>query len=91
MSFTLHCQPMPTTTIDWDACMDNLFQDSDITLLFRADLDGIEDPDAELNRFYGIGDMRPSSCSPHSTTSRRATLNGKTGAETIHTGSFAAA
>lgn len=44
---------------NWDMANEVLFQDIDILALFNPDLDGIEDPDAELNRSAGIGDYRP--------------------------------
>ncbi|MGW3183173.1 hypothetical protein ACWDD9_28255 [Kitasatospora sp. NPDC001119] len=44
---------------DWDACVDLLFQDTDILMLFSAHLDGIEDPDDTANQAMGIGDMCP--------------------------------
>ncbi|MEP7023384.1 MAG: hypothetical protein ABJB47_06130 [Actinomycetota bacterium] len=59
--FTEEHATLPThrDDLDWDACADSLFQDSDIMLLYNPGLDGTEDPDAELNRTHGIGDMRP--------------------------------
>jgi hypothetical protein len=44
---------------DWGGCSDVLFQDDDITMLYDAFFDGIEDPEGDLNRRFGIGDLRP--------------------------------
>jgi hypothetical protein len=44
---------------DWALADDALFQDHDLANLFRPALDGIEDPDNEVNREMGIGDYRP--------------------------------
>ncbi len=44
---------------DWDDVRDGLLQDTDILVLFNPDLDGIEDPEDEVNRNNGIGDYRP--------------------------------
>jgi hypothetical protein len=44
---------------DWDLADDALFQDHDLSNLFKPALDGIEDPDNEVNRELGIGDYRP--------------------------------
>lgn len=44
---------------DWDLVDESLLGESDITLLFDDAADGIEDPEDEINRRLGIGDMRP--------------------------------
>jgi hypothetical protein len=44
---------------DWDLADDALLQDHDLANLFRPALDGIEDPDNEINKEMGIGDYRP--------------------------------
>ncbi|MFI0469167.1 hypothetical protein ACH347_34270 [Saccharopolyspora sp. 5N102] len=44
---------------EWDMLFDVLFQDLDILSLYGAELDGIEDPESETNRQFGIGDYRP--------------------------------
>src|SRR5207253_219582 len=44
----------------WRRLEDELFQDIDILHLFDAELDGIEDPDAETNMEIRMGDYRPS-------------------------------
>jgi hypothetical protein len=44
---------------DWGDVQDGLFQDTDILALFNPDLDGIEDPEADVNRDMTIGDYRP--------------------------------
>ncbi|MEV6228106.1 hypothetical protein AB0L88_09590 [Saccharopolyspora shandongensis] len=44
---------------EWDVLYDILFQDLDILSLFDMELDGIEDPETETNRSFGIGDYRP--------------------------------
>ncbi|MFE7278662.1 hypothetical protein [Streptomyces sp. NPDC057623] len=43
---------------DWDACSDLFFQDHDVLMLFDARLDGIEDPDGDVNQRLGMGDLR---------------------------------
>lgn len=43
---------------DWDACSDLFFQDGDVLMLFDARLDGIEDPDGDVNQRLGMGDLR---------------------------------
>ncbi|WP_430379161.1 hypothetical protein [Streptomyces sp. B1-3] len=43
---------------DWDACSDLFFQDHDVLMLLDARLDGIEDPDGEVNQRLGMGDLR---------------------------------
>ena len=45
---------------DWSLYEEVLFQDHDVLLLYERDVDGIEDPDDDLNRASGIGDLRPS-------------------------------
>ncbi|MBL7630131.1 hypothetical protein I7412_23780 [Frankia sp. CN6] len=52
--------PTHPRDLDWDACVDGLFQDTDILNLFDEALDGMEDPDDPTNREFGIGDYRPS-------------------------------
>ncbi|QBI56166.1 hypothetical protein EKD16_22065 [Streptomonospora litoralis] len=44
---------------DWDFCLEILFEDHDVMLLFDPRFDGVEDPDSELNRLQAMGDMRP--------------------------------
>ncbi|MFC7327095.1 hypothetical protein [Marinactinospora rubrisoli] len=44
---------------DWNACLESLFQDTDIALLYDPDMDGLLDPGSEMNRVFGIADMRP--------------------------------
>ncbi|MFL6076965.1 MAG: hypothetical protein ACJ73S_26525 [Mycobacteriales bacterium] len=51
--------PQHENDFDLDACADALFQDHDILLLYRAELDGIEDPADDGNRYYGIGSLKP--------------------------------
>ncbi|MBT2674239.1 hypothetical protein J7E95_26195 [Streptomyces sp. ISL-14] len=43
---------------DWNACSDLFFQDHDVLMLFDARLDGIEDPDGDVNQRLGMGDLR---------------------------------
>jgi hypothetical protein len=50
---------LPEHAGDFDWNYDVLFQDTDILGLFEAELDGIEDPDAETNQGIGMGDYRP--------------------------------
>jgi len=51
--------PAHPRDLDLDACVDGLFQDTDILGLFDASRDGMEDPDDPGNREAGIGDYRP--------------------------------
>lgn len=51
--------PGHANDFQWDLLYDVLFQDLDILSLFDAELDGIEDPEAEQNRWLGIGDYTP--------------------------------
>jgi hypothetical protein len=51
--------PSHPDDFDWDLVGDVLFQDNDILALFNPHLDGIEDPDAEVNQNFRIGDYRP--------------------------------
>jgi hypothetical protein len=51
--------PSHPADFDWDMAGEVLFQDIDILTLFNPNLDGIEDPDTELNQQAGIGDYRP--------------------------------
>jgi hypothetical protein len=51
--------PIHNDDHDWDMCSEVFFQDHDILLLDERWADGIEDPDDELNRSAGIGDLRP--------------------------------
>jgi hypothetical protein len=44
---------------DWHMCSQVLFEDHDVLMLYNARLDGFEDPDSDLNREYGVGDLRP--------------------------------
>lgn len=44
---------------DWDMCSEILFEDHDVLMLYNADLDGMEDPDTDVNQEFGIGDLRP--------------------------------
>ncbi|MEV0219891.1 hypothetical protein [Streptomyces sp. NPDC050704] len=56
---TTHSQlPEHRDDYDWDACSDLLFQDHDVLMLFDARLDGIEDPDGDVNQRLGMGDLR---------------------------------
>jgi hypothetical protein len=43
---------------DWGMAEQCLLQDLDILTLFGPSLDGIEDPGADINREFGIGDYR---------------------------------
>lgn len=56
---TAHSQlPEHRDDYDWDACSDLLFQDHDVLMLFDARLDGVEDPDGDVNQRLGMGDLR---------------------------------
>jgi hypothetical protein len=44
---------------DWEMALEMLLQDFDILNFFNAGLDGFEDPEAEINQQFGIGDYRP--------------------------------
>jgi hypothetical protein len=43
---------------DWDRCASLLFEDHDVLMLFDTSLDGLEDPQGDLNQTYGVGDLR---------------------------------
>jgi hypothetical protein len=45
--------------LDWEACREGLFQDSDILIVFYPEQDGLEDPSAPENLRIGMGDYRP--------------------------------
>jgi hypothetical protein len=51
--------PAHPDDFNWDEASEDLFQDTDILALFDPKLDGIEDPDNELNLHMRIGDYRP--------------------------------
>jgi hypothetical protein len=51
--------PASPLDYDWDGCRDVLFQDTDILMLFDDQLDGVEDPESEINQELRIGDYRP--------------------------------
>lgn len=51
--------PVHKDDFDWEMAFECLFQDTDILSLFDQELDGIEDPDSDLNEFLGMGDYRP--------------------------------
>jgi hypothetical protein len=44
---------------DWEACSEDLYQDTDFLFLYDGAADGIEDPDTDENKHLGIGDLRP--------------------------------
>lgn len=54
-----HKLPVHDDDYDFDACKDLLFQDHDVLMLYSPRFDGIEDPDGDVNRQLGIGDLRP--------------------------------
>lgn len=56
-----HLSELPShpDDLNWDLAAEVLFQDTDILTLFDPKLDGIEDPDNELNLQMRIGDYRP--------------------------------
>lgn len=57
-SDTAHTQlPEHRDDYDWNACSDLFFQDHDVLMLFDARLDGIEDPDGDVNQHLGMGDL----------------------------------
>jgi hypothetical protein len=43
---------------DWHMCSQVLFEDHDVLMLYDASLDGFEDPGGDVNREYGVGDLR---------------------------------
>ena len=51
--------PAHEDDLDWPLLRDVLFQDIDILCLFEEELDGIEDPETDLNRRMAMGDYRP--------------------------------
>jgi hypothetical protein len=44
---------------DWHMCSQVFFEDHDVLMLYDASMDGFEDPGDDLNREYGVGDLRP--------------------------------
>jgi hypothetical protein len=55
----MNLRPEHPDDTNWDLADDVLFQDHDLSNLYAPDLDGIEDPDSDLNQEMGIGDYRP--------------------------------
>ncbi len=53
-----HGLPEHAQDYDWGGCADLLFQDTDVLLLFDASLDGIEDPEGEINQALGLTDLQ---------------------------------
>jgi hypothetical protein len=51
--------PRHSDDYSWDDCSEFLFQDHDVLMLFDDGLDGIEDPSAEINKHFRVGDLRP--------------------------------
>jgi hypothetical protein len=51
--------PVHPEDYDWALAFESLMQDDDMSALFRAEQDGIEDPDTDHNRQIGMGDYRP--------------------------------
>ncbi|WP_052710707.1 hypothetical protein [Pseudofrankia sp. DC12] len=51
--------PAHPDDFDKEACVEELFEDTDILGLFNASRDGMEDPDDPENQRLGIGDYRP--------------------------------
>jgi hypothetical protein len=51
--------PKHDNDYDWGMCSEVMFQDHDVLLLDEGWADGIEDPDTEVNKATGIGDLRP--------------------------------
>jgi hypothetical protein len=43
----------------WDTCSELLFQDHDVLMLFDQSFDGFEDPSTDINKNFGVGDLRP--------------------------------
>jgi hypothetical protein len=43
---------------NWDTCSELFFEDHDVLMLFDASLDGLENPDNDLNQHIRIGDLR---------------------------------
>ena len=53
-----HGLPERDDDYDWGACVDLLFQDTDVLMLFDAGLDGIEDPEGEINQALGMANLQ---------------------------------
>jgi hypothetical protein len=51
--------PQHADDLDLEACSEELLQDHDILMLYDDWAQGIEDPAGEVDRFAGIGDLRP--------------------------------
>ena len=45
---------------DWPSLREDLFEDTDFLMLYAPELDGVDDPDDEVNQSLGIGEhLRP--------------------------------
>jgi hypothetical protein len=72
-----HGLPERDDDYDWDACADLLFQDTDVLLLFDASLDGIEDPDGEINQTLDMTSLQAKEWfEPFGNTTHRDTERG---------------
>jgi hypothetical protein len=53
-------QPASRDDFDWPSLREDLFEDTDFLMLYAPELDGVDDPDDEVNQSLGIGEhLRP--------------------------------
>lgn len=51
--------PLHDDDYDWGSCLEVLFDGTDFLMYYDPRFDGFEDPQAEINKVFGGGDMRP--------------------------------
>lgn len=51
--------PVSKEDFDWATCLDLLFEDHDVLLLFDRSLDGVEDTDGEISQKLGMVNLSP--------------------------------
>ncbi|MFD0404088.1 hypothetical protein [Kitasatospora sp. NPDC127116] len=55
----VHELPVSEDDFDWEVCLDLLFEDHDVLLLFDRGLDGVEDADSEISQKLGTVNLNP--------------------------------
>ncbi|MFH9351300.1 hypothetical protein [Kitasatospora sp. NPDC017646] len=55
----VHELPVSEDDFDWEACLDLLFEDHDVLLLFDRSLDGVDDADSEISQKLGTVNLNP--------------------------------
>ncbi|MFE5581556.1 hypothetical protein [Kitasatospora sp. NPDC056531] len=51
--------PVSEDDFDWETCLDLLFEDHDVLMLFDRSLDGLEDADSEISQKLGTVNLNP--------------------------------